>query len=427
MNDRYLAYKILNKIEHDKSYSNITVDAALNSEGAVSAHFVSALVYGVIERKLTIDYMLSKYLTKPLKKLNPQVLTVLRLGTYQIKYMDKVPNSAAVNECVKLLKKTKFSYASGLVNSVLRKISENEIELPDTDDFAYNLSIKYSCNKDIVEHYIEDYGLENTENVLKESIGSAPFTIRVNTLKVSEDELVELLLKENIEAVKTDLENCLVIKNSGDIFKTNCYKKGFFHIQDMASQICINTLSPCENDTVFDMCAAPGGKSFTIAEYMKNKGNIYSFDLYEQRVNLINDGAKNLGINIITGKVADASQYNKDLPMADKILCDVPCSGLGVIRRKPEIKYKDIGFIDKLCDLQYNIIDCASKYLKSGGALVYSTCSLNKKENQYICDKFLSNNPSFTKVSLSEDDGYLTLMPHKNHTDGFFIAKFYKG
>lgn len=428
MDDRLLAFKILSKIEHDKAYSNIALDNVLSNNQATFAPFVCNLVYGVIERKITLDYILSQFLSQPIKKLNPQVLTILRMGTYQLKFMDKIPVSAAVNESVKLVKKAKCAYASGLVNSVLRKVSSAEINLPETDDKTYDLSIAYSCPQELVSHYINDYGYEDTKKLLEASVGAVPLVIRVNTLKTSANELKRLLENEDIETKRLDsFPNALIIKSGSAVFKTEAYKNGLFHAQDFASQTCIEQLNPQPNDIVFDMCASPGGKSFTMAEIMQNNGEIYAFDLYEHRVNLISDGAKRLGIDIINGTVGDSSVYNDALPLADKILCDVPCSGLGVIRRKPEIKYKDLGFVDKLCDLQYNILNCASKYLKKNGVLVYSTCSLNKKENQQICDKFLSLNQEFSKIELTDDDGYMTLMPHKNGTDGFFVAKFTKG
>jgi len=426
MNDRFIAFKILNKIERDKAYSNIVVDTVLKENEAVSAPFVCSLVYGVIERKITLDYILENFLSQPIKKLNPQVLTILRMGVYQIKYMDKVPVSAAVNESVKLVKKVKCAYSSGLVNSVLRKVSLNDIVLPNTDDKIYDLSIAFSCPYELVRHFINDYGYDNTKSLLSASLGSAPLVIRVNTLRTTIESLIRILESENVIAEKSEIiEDSLVIK-SGAVFETNAYKQGLFHVQDFASQICIKNLDPQPNDIVFDVCSAPGGKAFTIAEKMNNKGEIYAFDLYEHRVNLISKNAKKLDIEIINACVNDSSIFNNMLPMADKILCDVPCSGLGVIRRKPEIKYKDLGFVDKLCDLQYNILNCSAKYLKSKGVLVYSTCSLNKAENQAICEKFLDENKNFKMIPLGDEDGYMTLMPHNNGTDGFFLAKFIK-
>ncbi len=420
MDDRLLAFKILSKIEHDKAYSNIILDSLLNKYEATSAPFVCSLVYGVLERKITLDYILSRFLSQPIKKLNPQVLTILRMGVYQIKYMDKIPVSAAVNESVKLSKKNKCGFASGLINSVLRKVASNEIEMPDTNNKVYDLSIAYSCPEALVSHYINDYGYEKTVNILNSSVGTVSTFIKVNTLKISVDALISELEKENILAKKYgEFDYTLEIISGNNIFKSQCYKNGYFHAQDLASQTCIHGLDVKENDVVFDMCAAPGGKSFTMAEIMCNKGEIYSFDMYDHKIRLINDGANRLGIDIINAKIGDASVFNPDLPKADKILCDVPCCGLGVIRRKPEIKYKDFGFVDKLCELQYNILNNASLYLKDRGVLMYSTCSLSKKENENICNRFLEEHKEF------KNGGMTTLFP-TDKNDGFFFAKLVK-
>lgn len=420
MDDRLLAFKILSKIEHDKAYSNITLDSVLNKYEATSSAFVCALVYGVLERKITLDYYLSKVLTQPIKKLNPQVLTILRLGVYQLKYMDKVPVSAAVNESVKLSRKTKCSFASGLINSVLRKISTTNIDLPKSDNNIYDLSIRYSCPEGLVSQFVEDYGYTYTEKILSASVGSVPTFIRVNTLKTTAKDLIDKLAKEDIIAKMSQVNNTsLEIVSGSSVFKSNCYKEGLFHAQDLASQQCIENFAPQKGEIVFDMCAAPGGKSFTMAQLMENCGKIYAFDLYDHKIKLINDGAKRLGIDIISAQIGDASVFNNDLPKADRILCDVPCAGLGVIRRKPEIKYKDFSFIDKLCELQYNILNNASLYLKDKGVLMYSTCSLSKKENQDICRRFLDEHKDF------KNGGMVTVEPCA-FSDGFFFAKLIK-
>ena len=420
MDDRFLAYKILSKIERDKAYSNIAVDTVLNQNEASSAPFVCALVYGVIERKITLDYFLLQFLSQPIKKLNPQVLTILRMGVYQIKYMDKVPVSAAVNESVKLSKKVKCGFASGLINSVLRKIASTKIDFPKTDNKVYDLSIAYSCPENLVAHFINDYGYIKAEEILKASIGAVPVILRVNTLKITYKELILELANEGITAKSLGNGTAIEIVDGGTVFKTNAYKKGYFHAQDIASQDCIANFAPEKNDVVFDMCAAPGGKSFTMAQMMENQGEVYSFDLYDHKIKLVNDGAKRLGIDIINAQIGDASVYNPNLPKADKILCDVPCAGLGVIRRKPEIKYKDFQFVDKLCELQYNILVNASKYLKDKGVLMYSTCSLSNKENVEVCRRFLDEHKEF------KNGGMVTLFPHENGSDGFFYAKLIK-
>lgn len=274
MNERQLAFKILNKIERDNAYSNLTLDAALRENAAASASsaFVTALVYGVTERKITLDFILSRYLTKPLKKLRPEVLTVLRLGAFQLCFMDKVPASAAVNESVKLVKGCGCAYASGLVNSVLRKIAKDGFTYEKTGEKIKDLSIIYSCPKALVSKFVEDYGEEKTEKILSSSIGARPVTARVNTLKASPDELIALLSGENAVAEKCpEGENYIILKNTGAVEELKAYKAGFFHVQDISCGKAVKALSPKAGDTVFDMCSSPGGKAFTAAQLMKTR------------------------------------------------------------------------------------------------------------------------------------------------------------
>lgn len=421
MNDRQTAFRVLNRIEKNKAYSNLALDAQLrqNQENTVSSAFVTALVYGVLERKITLDYILSSFLRQPIKKLRTEVLTALRLGVYQIKFMDKVPVSAAVNESVKLVKSNGCAYAAGLVNSVLRKAADSEILYPDKTDFLQYLSVRYSCPTVLVQHYIDDYGAENAEGILATSIGPVPTVLRVNTLKTDAESLKAVLSADGIASENGKVENTLVLANGGAIEQCNAYRDGLFHIQDTASALCVQALDVHPGQTVIDVCAAPGGKTFTVAERMENQGKIFAFDLYPQRVALIESGAVRLGISIIEAAVQDASICVPSLQnRADRVLCDVPCSGLGTIRRKPEIRYKDMGFIDNLPLLQYNILVNASKYVKEGGVLVYSTCTLNRAENDAVCDRFLQENADFQKL-----EAYQTLLPHKDGTDGFFFAR----
>lgn len=274
MNERQLAFKILNKIERDNAYSNLTLDAALRENAAASASsaFVTALVYGVTERKITLDFILSRYLTKPLKKLRPEVLTALRLGAFQLCFMDKVPASAAVNESVKLVKGCGCAYASGLVNSVLRKVAKDGFTYEKTGEKIKDLSIIYSCPKALVSKFVEDYGEEKTEKILSSSIGARPVTARVNTLKASPDELITLLSGENAVAEKChEDENYIILKNTGAVEELKAYKAGFFHVQDISCGKAVKALSPKAGDTVFDMCSSPGGKAFTAAQLMKTR------------------------------------------------------------------------------------------------------------------------------------------------------------
>lgn len=432
---RQTAFSILLKIEKDKAYSNIALDSAVRelSLDSTDCAFISRLVYGVTERKITLDYVISQFLNQPIKKLKAEVLVILRLGTYQILYMDKIPDSAAVNESVSLAKNNKSSYASGVVNAVLRKVSlekENVFKSLSGDE---RLSILYSAPIDLVRFLMHHYNEENAEEILKSALNKKEITIRVNTLKTTQNELIEILEKENISTEKTSLKDALIINTKGAVYELDAYKKGLFYVEDVSSQICVKELGLKENYKLIDICSAPGGKSFTASQYMNNTGEIYSCDIHEHRVELIKSGAKRLGIENIIPTVNDATIFNEDFINADCVLCDVPCSGLGIIGKKPEIKYKSLDEIKELIPIQKEILSTASKYVKKGGTLVYSTCSINPNENRKICDWFLKENEDFYSVKVSPeterciDEGdYLTLLPHINNCDGFFIAKFIK-
>ena len=423
---RQTAFEILNKIQRDNSYSNLALDHALDKADTDNKDkkFVSALVYGVTERRITLDYNLSLYLSQPIKKLKPEVLTALRLGAYQILFMDKIPVSAAVNESVKLAKKNGAAFASGLVNAVLRKIISNGLK---TDG---SMSVNYSAPEWLCDMWCRSYGRENAEKLLEASFGAVDTVLRVNTEKIDADNLINLLAEEGFDCeIGGNVENSAVVKSGGAVHKTEAYKNGLFHVQDAASQLCCKALGVQENETVIDICAAPGGKSFTLAENMNNTGRIISCDIYEHRLKLISDGAERLGLTNIETVRNDGNVFNPDFPLADKILCDVPCSGLGVIRKKPEIRFKKSEEVDKLQDLQYSIMCISSRYLKIGGVMVYSTCSLNPNENEKIVEKFLTEHDNFEGVRVLSDisrygvdTDYLTLMPHIHGCDGFFIS-----
>lgn len=423
---RQTAFEILYKINKDNSYSNLILDSVLDKSdlSQIDKSFVSALVYGVVERLITLDHELSLYLKQPLKKLKSQVLTVLRMGAYQILFMDKIPSSAAINESVKLVKNNGFSFASGLVNAVLRKVDSCGIS--ETED----ISIKYSAPEWLCDLWIKSYGRENAVKLLEATFGDVVVNLRVNTIKTDAESLVNSLYNEGCIAEKNPIiENSVDVKSSGALHKTKAYDSGLFHVQDLASQLCCKALGVNENDVVIDVCSAPGGKSFTLSQMMNNKGEIYSCDIYEHRLKLIKDSAVRLGISNITTFVNDGSVHNDDLPLADKILCDVPCAGLGVIRKKPEIRYKNPAEFDKLPELQYSILCVSSEYLKVGGILVYSTCSLNPAENECVINKFLNEHKNFESVRVLDEferfgknTDYLTLMPHIHGCDGFFVS-----
>lgn len=429
-NARQIALNLVNRMENN-AYSNLILNKALQSSDLDDRNkrFVSTLFYGVIERKITLDYYISKFSSKPLDKLDDVVLGILRLGIYQLIYMDSVPDVAAVDESVKLTRLAHKSSASGFVNAILRNIirADKKVELP--ENFLENMSVRYSCPEWLIENWLKFYGEEHTEDILKSTVGKPKITARVNTNKISSDELVNVLKSEGIKSSKNEyVDFCLDIDNI-IIEKCQAFKDGLFHIQDVSSQICCDVLGAKENDIVLDVCAAPGGKSFTIAENMNGTGKVLSFDLHEKRVKLIKDGIKRLSLKNVVADVSNAKEDNANMPMADKILCDVPCAGFGVISKKPEIKYKKYEELQSLPEIQFDILQNTSKYLKVGGELVYSTCSLDKRENDMVIERFLNKNTQFEGVSLSDKysqkfkDYKATIFPSDFNSDGFFISK----
>lgn len=420
-NPRKAAVKALLKVENDSAYSNIALNAVLRESGLENADraFASAVFYGVLDRRITIDFVLSKFIKTPLKKVAPFTLEVLRSAVYQIMFMDKVPDSAAVNEAVKLIKSSKENRNAGFANAVLRNVLRSEITLPQGND-PHSLSVKYSCPEWIINSFITDYGADTAEELLKESLKPAPVIIRVNTLKTDTDTLKTELEKREIPTDTAETENALILKKGIDAADFDLYKMGYFYAEDLSSQTAVSVLNPQKGERVLDMCAAPGGKSFTMALLMENVGEIVSCDLYEQRVGLIESGAERLGIDIIKPMTADASRYNEDLGKFDCILCDVPCSGLGVLRRKPDIKYKPENDFAELEALQHKILENAARYLKKGGRILYSTCTLRRAENEKLVNSFIMEYNGFRKMYEH------TYLPHIDKTDGFYCALIVK-
>lgn len=405
---RLVAFETLYKIFYDDAYSNLALDNALKGVNDDKA-FISALVYGVVERRLTLDYFINKYLkSKP----KPKILTILRMGAYQLLFMDKVPSNAAINESVELTKAIKQDYYSSLVNAVLHKIDNDRI-IPDDD-----LSVKYSVPESLINMWLKQYGKEAVEGFLP-SINERPPVFAVpNTLYADADELLYELMSEGIEGEVVG--ELVMITSSFDLSNSKAFANGLFHIEDMSSFECAKALGAQAGEVILDMCSAPGGKAFTIAECMHNQGTIFAFDLHEHRVKQIKNGADRLGISIINAAVNDAAVYNEALPKVDRILCDVPCSGFGIIRRKPEIRYKELDSIADLPAVQLGILETSAKYLKAGGTLVYSTCTLNKKENEKVVNAFLNHNSDFT---LADEK---TSFPTQFGGDGFYHAVLIK-
>lgn len=430
---RLTVVKMLMKMESSEAYSNLLLDHAFN-EAELSDRdkaFAAALFYGVLERRLTLDHVIRTNSKIAFEKLDKAAVQILRTGLYQLLYMPSVPESAAVNESVKMCKKLKCFSAQGFVNGMLRSFirSGKKISYLGISP-EKRLSVEYSCPEWLTEKFISEYGMDFAVRALKASVGKPPVYARVNVLRTTTDKVIAELAKHRIKAAPyPGLVNCIRLEKAGDIEKCAPFRQGLFHVQDISSQLCCLTLRPVVNETVLDVCAAPGGKSFTLAELMGNNGKLYSMDLHDMRVGLIEDGAARLGIKIITAMQNDASKFNGALPQADRVLCDVPCSGFGVIRRKPEIKYKPPEEFAGLPEIQYQILETSARYVKSGGTLVYSTCTLSRAENDDVADRFAASHPEFMPivqpVPLSAPGDYKrTYCPDENGGDGFFTASF---
>lgn len=426
---RQICLKLLIATEKNQSYSNIALDKLLlkyNMLSDIDRRFITALYYGVIERRITLDAIIRCYSTHPADRLSDAVRNILRMGIYQLLYMDSVPDNAAVNESVILSEGNRNPAVSGFINALLRSFIRDGKKLPLCEDRVKNLSIEYSCPEWLISMWLRDYGENTALDMLTSSIGRPPVCVRLNKLRFSENEIIDELLRDGVRCELTrGFDGCCELHGCGSVEKLSAYQKGMLHVQDISCQLCAAELGPKSGDTVLDMCSAPGGKAFTIAELMGDSGRIFAYDLHPNRVRLIKDGAKRLGLKSIEAAVNNAKQFNPDIPFADAVLCDVPCSGLGVIRRKPEIKYCDPKAIDGLPSVQYSILSSSSSYVRAGGVLIYSTCTLNRKENDDIADRFLDENNSFEPVKLTGFDDYkITLTPSMMGGDGFFIAKF---
>ena len=417
-NPRQIAVKALVSVDGEGGYSNIVLDRLLKESGPSGADsaLASALFYGVLDRKVTLDFCLQPYCSRPLNKLSATVLNALRIAAYQLLYMDRIPPFAAINESVNLVKRSKDKYAAGLVNAVLRSLQRGGKHTIPTEQTATALSIRCSCEEWLAQRLIDDYGFEIAERILAAGLEPSATYLRVNTLKTTADELIGDLLVEGLEAEKVDfVENAVKLRKSS-AENTEVFRKGHFHVQDLSSQLCCAALDAREGMRVLDVCAAPGGKTFTVAEHMQGKGEVIARDLHPHRAELISKGAERLGLDNVTASVGDATVFDEALGSFDRVLCDVVCSGIGVIRRKPEIKYKSAFDADALFETQLKILTTSSRYVARSGLLLYSTCTLLKRENHDVLTAFLEQNDDFSVVGEET-----TLMPYDN-TDGFYFV-----
>lgn len=415
MDARERALRVLYDIEYNGAYSNLALKTALGECDARDRALVTALVYGVTDKRLTLDYIITRRSKLKLKKISKYIRIILRMGIYQLKFADKIPASAAVNESVKLAKRYGHASSAGFVNGVLRSVERSEIEYP-TNKTEY-LSVKYSFPTELCREWTERFGYEFTEKLMDAYLKPAPLTLRPNRLKTTPE---NLLVRLNENGVQAEITDGYITSAGFDIARDGLYKKGFYTVQDAAAMKASEILAPKPGETVIDMCAAPGGKTTHMAEIMENKGKIFAFDIYGHKLDLIRKNAERLGITIIETDLRDGRGFDaKYAESADKILCDAPCSGLGIIRRKPEIKYGYDADND-LPETQRAILNNAARYLKTGGEIVYSTCTIEKRENEDVTGGFLRDNAGFEKLYEK------TFYPQIDGTDGFYICKMRK-
>lgn len=425
---REVALKILYKIDKEQAYSNIVLNEEIKqnrkSLDEKDIGLISEIVYGVTTWKLTIDEIIKKYSKIKLKKISPWILNILRMGVYQIIFLDKIPKSAAVNESVNLAKRYGHSSSSNFVNAILRKIEKNDYEefFQISDDIE-RISKTTSMPEWIIKELLKNNNLEIVEQICKNSNIKPKITIRINDLKTNKEEFIKKLEERNINYKETTYKDFLILEKIKNIENLDLFKNGFFTIQDISAGLTAKILDPKSEDNVLDACSAPGGKTTYMAELMKNEGIIEAWDIHEHRTRLVEENAKRLGINIIKTKVKDASIYDQSLnEKFDKILLDVPCLGIGVIKRKPDIKWqRKIEDIKEITNIQQNILEKCSKYLKKNGTLVYSTCSILKEENENVIYKFLEKNNNFEIV----ENSIMNIIPD-DEKDGFFICKLRK-
>lgn len=400
---RELALKTLYKIDKEQAYSNIELNETIKQNrkkiNEKDIGLISEIVYGVTTWKLTIDEIIKKHSKIRLKKISPWIINILRMGIYQIIFLDKIPKSAAVNESVNLSKKYGHTSSSNFVNAILRKVEKKDYEeLFQIQDDIERIAKTTSMPNWIVEELLKYYEVEQVEEICKNSNIKPHLIIRINQLKTNKENLCKKLKENKINYKETEQEDFIILENIKNIESLELFRQGLFTIQDISAGLTAKILSPNLNEYILDACSAPGGKTTYLAELMSNKGNIEAWDIHEHRTKLVEENAKRLGVNIIQTKVKDATIFDKEYENKfDKILLDVPCLGLGVIKRKPDIKwqrrYEDIEEITKI---QKSILNNCSKYLKVGGILVYSTCSILKSENEDIINNFLKENKNFS-------------------------------
>lgn len=399
------------------------------------AAFATRLCFGVLQNRILLDWHLAEFSSTPLHKLDLKVLCSLRCAVYQILFMDKVPPSAAVNEAVNLAKKhCKNPRAAGMVNGILRSmLRAAHLNEPIGKDDIETLSVRYSHPRWLVEEFVSVLGLTEAERLLAADNAQPPVTVQINTRKKQVGEVIQALQTDGISAEPHSvLPNCLMLAGTGNIELLPAFQDGLFYVQDCAARLAVTAASLKPGQRLLDCCAAPGGKSFAAAIDMENRGEIISCDIHPHKIKLLEAGRDRLGLDIIHPVLHSATERKEDwINSFDTVITDVPCSGLGIIRKKPDIRYKDPKPLEGLPTIQRSILSNCSTYVKPGGVLIYATCTLLSRENEKVVLDFLTEHSEFELESLGlnvagGEQSMLTFWPHIHNTDGFFVAKLRK-
>lgn len=395
------------------------------------AALAATLTYGVMQNRMLLDHYLEQVVSGGLSRLQPAMLDILRLGAYQILLLDKIPDSAAVNEAVEQTKRYVNQKAAGMTNGALRALSRKKGSLNEPRDLA----TKYSHPQALVDLLTDSVGRDQIESFLRADNEPAPTCLQINPLLSDPDEVERALTEQDILFRKHPwLPGCYLVTGTGNLARLELFTSGKVYVQDASAKLAAMAAGVRPGMRVLDTCAAPGGKSFALAMEMKNEGSVTSCDIHAHKISLIEKGAARLGISIITAREADASKFQEEFKDGfDVVVADVPCSGLGVIRKKPDIRYKDLAPTERLPAVQAAILENVSRYVRPGGALLYSTCTVLRRENEDVANAFLARHPAFHLEAFTVPDGLdgqnggmLTLYPHVHEADGFFICKLRK-
>ncbi len=432
---REWALIILKRVTEEQAYAHIVLDQSLEKSNLLDLDksLVTELVYGTLQYLNQMDWIIGQFSSQKVKKIAPWIKNILRMGIYQLIYLDHIPSHAAVHEAVELAKKYGHAGTVRFVNGVLRSIlrQKDNISYPDIkQDPIAHITYKYAHPEWLVKAWVKELGVDETILLCKENNDKAPMVLRTNTLCMTRDMLKEQLEAEGVETIESKwTPEALKVMSRFNVRRSEAFDKGFFQVQDESSQLVARLLDPRPDEFIIDSCSAPGGKTTHIAQLMENTGRILACDIQNNKLSLVAQSTARLGITIVETKRMDARDLQHDFSAkADRVLVDAPCSGLGIIRRKPDIKWqKGLEQLEKLPELQLEILSQAAQCVRTGGYLVYSTCTLNPAENQGVIKSFLSINPDFQLVPLAEEwpqkEGMVHLFPHRHGTDGFFMAK----